>query len=135
MNRFHLRMRSVHDRNGRDRIALRAVLGCLLVLLTTGAFSVHGHDLDPLETASISAIESGGDAPGPLHDHAPADLADCQICELNRRGEVEEAVPTSALIVAFDRERPLLAVQELIAAPRAPTRGRPSPRAPPVFSV
>ena len=134
MYRCDPKMLSLHDRGGRGRIALRGALGCLLVLLATSAISMHGHDLGLHQDAPLSVVDAGG-SPAPLGHHAFVDLLDCQICELSRRGEIDGSMLPGALFLAFDLERPLLGVLDLVAAPRAPTRGRPSPRAPPVFSV
>jgi len=135
MNRFQGRKCPGHDRSGRRWFALRAVIGALLVFLTTGVASMHSHDASQRADASFSVAAGGGEAPGPLHGHTPADLVDCQICEFNRRGEAQEGVPSSCLFVEMDFEPAVVGVLELLSAPRAPTRGRPSPRAPPRFSV
>ena len=135
INRFRGHKRPGHDRSGRRRFALRAVIGAVLVFLTTGVASMHSHGAAQGAGASFSmttlTAAGGGDAPGPFHGHQPADLVDCQICELTRRGEVEASVPSSRLFVEIDFEHSVVGVHELLSAPRAPTRGRPSPRGPP----
>ena len=69
--------------------------------------------------------------PGAPHGHTQGELLDCGICELSRRGETDEAFPAPLLLIVSPGERPTLRISDVNSAPRAPTRGRLTPRAPP----
>jgi hypothetical protein len=139
MTRFSARTRLRHgpgyDQNGRVRAALRAALGSLFVFLTMGSFSIHGHVAAQHADGSFSITSAGEEAPGPLHGHTPADLIDCQICESNRRAEVDDCVLWVSLTVMVEADGRRLLVEHSTSVPLAPSRGRPSPRAPPTFSA
>jgi hypothetical protein len=133
--RTRLRHDPVRDRNGRRGVALRALFGSLLVFLTVGLSSVHGHEADQRAVGSLSFASAGDEAPGPLHGHTPADLIDCQICESNRRAEVDDCVLWLSLTVMAEADGHRLLVRHPTPVPSAPSCGRPSPRAPPTFSA
>ena len=115
----------------RPPTSLRALFGAMLVLLSVGVAGSHGHGaLNDLDDPSPVFSASDG-VPGAPHGHTQGELLDCGICELSRRGETDEAFPAPLLLIVSLGERPTLRISDVNSAPRAPTRGRLSPRAPP----
>jgi len=139
MTRFSARTRLRHgpgyDQNGRVRAALRAVLGSLFLFLSMGSFSIHGHAGTQHADGPFTITSACEDVPGPLHGHTPADLIECQICESNRRAEVDDCVPWLSLAVMSEADGHKVLVWRSTSVPPASSRSRPSPRAPPTFSA
>lgn len=133
--RTRLRHDPVRDRNGRGGVALRALFGSLLVFLTVGLSSVHGHEADQRAVGSLSFASAGDEAPGPLHGHTWADWFECQICESNRRAEAGDCLLWASVAVMVEADERKLLLQYATSVPPAPLWDRASPRAPPVFSV
>ena len=133
--RTRLRHDPVRDRNGRRGVALRALFGSLLVFLTVGLSSVHGHEADQRADGSLSFASAGDEAPGPLHGHTRSELFECQICESNRRADAGDCLLWASVAVMVEADDCKLLLERATSVPPAPLRGRASPRAPPILSV
>ena len=131
MSRFPAHASYSDRRPRRPPNALRAFFGTMLILLSAGVAGSHGHGVmsDPDDPSPGFAARDG--KPGAPHGHTQGESLDCGICELSRRGEMDEASTAPLLPIVSLGERPTLRVSAVTSAPRAPTRGRRSPRAPP----
>ena len=134
INPFSVRRRPACGRNGGRRFAFHGVVGALLVFLTTGFASMHSHGAAEAEETpfAISMRAGGKDVSGPFRGHAPDGVIDCRICEFSRRGDAEEGIPCADFAMDLDLERPIGCERSLPLEPPSPTRGRPSPRGPPL---
>ena len=128
MSRFPAHASYSHRRSPN---AHRAFFGAMLVLLSVGVAGSHGHG-EANDLGDPSPVFSACDGvPGAPHGHTQGESLDCGICELSRRGDTDEASPAPLLSNLSLGERPTLRISAVNSPPRAPTRGRLSPRAPP----
>ena len=148
--------RAARHRGLRTLVTSAALLLCASLIASNSLSLLHFHGADVAITDSMHALAGpatphslgalGADPqpsssaahpgdPGRAPDQEPADAAECPLCHLGRRGDLELAIQPAPLTAAAAMVTPVAAAPAPLPASHPLAHGPSGPRAPPTHSA